>query len=158
MRLMPLLVFALFTSLLLMQQQYVQSMQVSSNTKQMKADAAFFLNYRSAVMAYMQKNPAFTGTIPSSSLTALYGQQFSGSFISSAGNAITVSGSGRQVTVYAALPAGALQVILQESGNDASIGLSAGTTWTSQANGVVGTAQPLAVAVPAHDVVSVFIM
>jgi len=60
------------------------------------------------------------------------------------------------MTVYAALPTGALNTVLQLSGNDASIGLSAGTTWTSQATGVVATAQPLAVAVPAKDVVSVF--
>jgi len=156
MRLLPLLIFALLLSTLLMQRQNILSMQPTASSEQINSAATMFLQYRSAVMAYMSANPTFTGVIPASTLTGIYGQQFSAAFTASTGNAVTAVGSGRQMTVYAALPTGALNTVLQLSGNDASIGLSAGTTWTSQATGVVATAQPLAVAVPAKDVVSVF--
>lgn len=158
MRLLPFFVFMLFTAVLLMQAQAINTMAVSAATQQINANAKFFLNYRSAVMAYMQQNPSYTGAIPTATLTSLYGQQFSTTFLASAGNSETVSGTGRAVVVYAALPTGTINAILQQSNDDVSIGTSAGTTWTTQANGVVATAQSLPVAVPAKDVVSVFTM
>jgi hypothetical protein len=156
MRLFPLLIFALLLSTLITMRQNTLSMQPTFSSEQISTSARMYLQYRSAVMGYMTTNPSFTGVIPSSALTNLYGQQFSTAFLASAGNAVTVAGSGRQMTVYAALPTGTLSAILQQSGNDASIGVSAGTSWTTQAPGVVATPQPLAVAVPAGDIVSVF--
>ncbi|TKC90138.1 hypothetical protein FAZ69_08280 [Trinickia terrae] len=156
MRYMALLVLALLTSTLAYQKATLQAIQPSAQTVSVNAAAAQFLSYRSAVMAYMTANPTFTGTIQPNQLSA-YSPQYSSAFVSTyaAGNAVTVSGTGRLITAYAALPTGALQAVLLQSGNDASIGLSSGTTWTTDANGVNTTPEPLNVAVTAGDVVSV---
>lgn len=158
MRYMALVVFALITAALYFQQSIQQEVAPAQQVVSSSVAATEFLNYRSAVMAYMTAHPSFTGSIPSSTLTTFSGQQFSSTFLASTSNEVTVAGSGVEVTVYSALPTGALQTVLMQSGNDASIGLSSGTTWTTSASGMVTAAQPLAVAVPSGDVVSVFEM
>jgi hypothetical protein len=155
MRYMPLLVFALITAALYFEQAIQQDVTPAQQVISSGVAATAFVNYRSAVMAYMSKYPHFTGSISSSTLTALTGQQFSSTFLASTGNAETTVGSGVEVTVYSALPTGALSSVLMQSGNDASIGLSSGSTWTTGASGVVTSPQPLAVPVPSGDVVSV---
>jgi hypothetical protein len=156
MRLMAFLVFMICTATLVYESDTLQAVQPAAQRVSIQSAAAQFLSYRSAVMAYMTANPTFTGTISSSQL-AVYAPQYSAVFLSSymASNAVTVSGTGRMITVYAALPTGSLQQVLVQSGNDASIGLSAGSTWTTDANGVTTSPQPLNVTVPAGDVVSV---
>jgi hypothetical protein len=158
MRLYPILILMLIVSALMLQQASMRALQGAASQQQIRAEAQFFLNYRSAVMAYMQANPTATGAIPASSLSPYAGQFYSSTFLALAGNNVTASGAARQVTVYAAMPPGVLNLILKQSGDDASIGLSAGSTWTSQANGVVNAAQPLPSPVPVNDVVSVFTM
>lgn len=158
MRYLSLLVFALITAALYFEQAIQQDVTPAQQVVSSSVAATAFLNYRAAVMAYVTKNPGFTGSIPSNTLTALTGQQFSSTFLASTGNVETATGSGVEVTVYSALPTGALRTVLMQSGNDASIGLSAGSTWTTSASGVVTAAQPLAVPVPSGDVVSVFEM
>jgi hypothetical protein len=156
MRLMAFLVFVLCTATLVYETDTLQAVQPPKQTVSVQSAAAQFLSYRSAVMAYMTANPTFAGTIQPSQLT-VYSPQYSSVFISNytVSNAVTVSGTGRLITVYAALPTGSLQQVLVGSGNDASIGLSSGTTWTTDANGVTRSPQPLNVTVPAGDVVSV---
>lgn len=158
MRLYPIMILMLIVSALMMQQAGMRALQGSASKRQAQAQAQFFLNYRSAVMAYVQANPTANGAISTSSLAPYASQFYSSAFLSLAGNNVSAGGGGRQVTVYAALPPGVLNLILKQSGGDASIGLSSGTTWTSQANGVVNVAQPLPVPVPANDIVSVFTM
>jgi len=153
---MALLVFALITAALYFQQSIRQQVVPAEQAVSTGVAATEFLNYRSAVMAYMTAHPGFTCSIPSSTLTTLTALQFSSAFLTSTGNQVTVAGSGVEVTVYSALPTGSLQALLMQSGNDASIGLSSGSTWTTSASGVVTAAQPLAVSVPSGDVVSVF--
>ncbi|MFA6231070.1 MAG: type IV pilus biogenesis protein PilM [Rhodanobacter sp.] len=154
----PILILMLIVSALMMQQANMRALQGAASQQQIKAEAQFFLNYRSAVMAYVQATPTASGAISTSSLAPYAGQFYSSAFLSLAGNNVTASGSGKLVTVYAALPPGVLNLILKKSGNDASIGLSSGTTWTSQANGVVNAPQPLPIPVPANNIVSVFAM
>jgi len=156
MRYMPLLVFALITAALYFQQSIQRQVQPAEQVVSSTLSATEFLNYRSAVMAYVTANPGFAGSVPSGALTSLSGQQFSSTFLAATGNAVTLEGSAVEVTVYSALPTGTLQTLLTQSGGDASIGLSAGSTWTTGANGMVSGAQPLAVSVPSGDVVSVF--
>lgn len=158
MRLYPILILMLVVSALMMQQAGMRALQGAASRQQAQAEAQFFLNYRSAVMAYVQANPAASGAISPSSLAPYSSQFYSSAYLAVAGNNVSASGSGRQVTVYAALPPGVLNLILKQSGDDASIGLSSGSTWTSQANGVVNAAQPLPVPVPTNDIVSVFTM
>ncbi len=158
MRLYPILILMLIVSALMLQQASMRALQGSASQQQTRAEVQFFLNYRSAVMAYLQANPSATGTIPESNLAPYAGQFYSSTFLALAGNNVTPSGAGRLVTVYAALPPGVLNLILKQTGDDASIGLSSGTTWTSQANGVVNAAQPLPIPVPANNIVSVFAM
>jgi hypothetical protein len=158
MRLFPIMMLMLVISVLMLQQANMRALQGATLQQKINADAQFFLNYRQAVMAYVQANPASTGTIPASSLATYETQPFSSTFLALVGNNVTTTVNGPEVTVYGAMPAGVLTVILNQSGDDASIGLSSGTTWTSQANGVVATAQPLPVAVPSGDIVSVFTM
>ncbi|MGF6604524.1 hypothetical protein P3T23_009280 [Paraburkholderia sp. GAS448] len=157
MKLMVLLVVALATAALFDQSATLQALQPSAQSVAISAAATQFLAYRSAVMAFTTANPTFTGTIQPSQLS-VYAPQYSSTFITmySVSNAVTTSGTGVLVTVYAALPGGSVQSVLVQSNNDASIGLSAGTTWTTDANGVVTSPQPLNVTVPVGDVVSVF--
>ena len=158
MRLFPIMMLMLVISVLMLQQANMRAMQGSILQQKIAADAQFFLNYRQAVMAYVQANPSTTGSIPSNSLAPYTPQPFSIAFLTLVGNNVTSTGSGPEVTVFGAMPSGVLNVIINKSGNDASIGLSSGTTWTSQANGVVATPQPLPIAVPSGDVVSVITM
>jgi hypothetical protein len=153
---MALLIVALVSATLAYQSSIQQVVQPSAQNVAIGAAATQFLAYRSAVMAFMAANPSFTGTIQSAQLSA-YAPQYSPTFVSAYGasNAVTSSGTGRLITAYAALPTGAVQAVLVQSNNDASIGLSAGTTWTTDANGVVTAPQPLNTAVPVGDVVSV---
>lgn len=160
MRFMTLLIVALCSLTLYLIQGWQKQVQTQTQTQTVSTNlrATEFLNYRSAVMAYMTANPGFTGSIPATSLRAVSGQQFSTTFLAQTGNAETSSGSGVEVTVYSALPTGTLQNVVNQSGGDASIGVSAGSTWTTSAAGMSSAAQPLAVSVPAGDVVSVFVM
>ncbi|VVE36795.1 type IV pilus biogenesis protein PilM [Pandoraea terrigena] len=156
MRLMALLVLAVLTSTLAYQTATFQAIKPTAQEVSVNDAAAQFLSYRSAVMAFMTDNPAFTGTIQPSQLSA-YSPKYSSVFIAkfAASNAVTVSGTGRLITAYAALPTGTLQQVLVRSENDASIGLSAGSMWIACASGVNTAPQPLNVTVPTGDVVSV---
>lgn len=157
MKLMALLVAALASATLLFQSATQKTVLPSAQSVAINSAASQFLAYRSAVMAFMSSHSTFTGTIQPNQLS-VYAPQYSSSFIAMYGvsNAVTVSGTGVLVTVYAALPGGSLQAVLVQSNNDASIGLSAGNTWTTAANGVVTSPQPLNVTVAVGDVVSVF--
>lgn len=158
MRLMPLLILSMISVAMYFANALQREVRPQAQTVSTNVSATEFLNYRSAVMAYMTANPGHTGTITSSQLATVSGLQFSSSFLSSTGNAETASGSGVEVTVYSYLPTGTLQTVLNQSGGDVSIGISSGSTWTTMAAGVVATPQPLTVSIPAGDVVSVFVM
>lgn len=116
--------------------------------------AGLFLNYRSAVASFMASNPTYTGTVPSSSLSG----QYSAAFLSVAGNMVTATGtSGRIITSFASLPAGAGQIAEKLSGGDASIGVAtaSGTSWVSAAPDASTIPSPLNTTTPAGAVVSV---
>jgi hypothetical protein len=111
-----------------------------------------FLQYRSAVATFQQKNASFTGSVSAQSLASL-GFQFPQDFLTVAGNAITATGAnGRVVTSYASLPAGANWTAVQSSQGDASIGYASGSNWVSYTSGV---STPLATVVPNGAIVSV---
>ncbi|MCA7888841.1 type IV pilus biogenesis protein PilM [Burkholderia contaminans] len=156
MRYLPLLVVAIALATGAYLSSIQQMVQPSSYTVSSAAAASQFLAYRSAVMAYMNSNPSYTGVIQAAQL-AVYSPQYSPTFVSSygAGNAVSPSGTGRLITVYAALPAGTLRAVLAQSNNDASLGLSSGSTWTTAADGMNAVPQPLNVTVPVGNVVSV---
>jgi hypothetical protein len=160
MRYMALLIFAMMSAALTYAQYEAKSVAPNAQVVSITSAVTQFLNYRSAVMSFMTANPSFTGTIATSQLSS-HGLEVSSTFASqyAAGNAVTSVGSGYQVTVYASLPAGSLQALLQQTGDDISIGLSAGSTWTSQALGssVASSPQPLNTSLAlAGDIVYVF--
>ncbi|MDR3535216.1 MAG: type IV pilus biogenesis protein PilM [Acetobacteraceae bacterium] len=116
----------------------------------MQAQAALFVSYRNAVVAYVTANPAFVGAVPVSALVrpatvaALPGQ----------GNQVvaTPSGQGRVIYVWAALPAGTASQAARATSGDLSYGVVSGNAWVSPVAGAMGA---LGVAVPAGDVVSI---
>lgn len=111
-----------------------------------------FLQYRVAVATFQRQNPTFTGSVSAASLNAL-GFQFPQDFLNVAGNAITPTGvSGRVVTSYGVLPAGAGSMASKSPQGDAALGVASGPNWISYSNGV---STPLATAVPNGAVVSV---
>jgi hypothetical protein len=159
-RYIALLLFAMMSVALTYAQYQANSAIPNAQVVNVASAATQFLNYRSAVMSFMTANPSFIGNISATQL-APYNHGFSSTFTSqyAAGNAVTSIGSGYEVTVYAALPSGSLQVLIQQTGDDISIGVSAGSTWTSKAvgSGVVSAAQPLNTSLAlAGDIVSVF--
>src|SRR5476649_1424443 len=98
---------------------------------QVKNDAGQFISYRNAVATYMAAHTTFTGTVPSSSLAG----QFSATFLAAVGNNVSATGTaGRVITCYGNLSAGTVQAVLIQTGGDASIGRSNGSTWTSAAS------------------------
>jgi len=121
-------------------------------TLQMTSDATTFLAYRNAVASYLQAQPSFTGTVPAASLSG----QFSTTFLASAGNFISATGtSGRVITCWAKVSSGTVQQAVTQAGVDASIGTSSGSTWVSAAPGAVTSPVALTTPVPAGDIVSV---
>lgn len=153
--LLPLAVLSFFIGVFAIERNHAQDLMPPTVQLQAAQSGQVFVSYRNAVALYQKNNPVFTGTVTSAMLTA-QGSQFSATFLSSAGNAITATGvSGRVVTCYAALSSGALTAALNASQNDASLGIASGTTWTSYAQGAVATPVPLATTVPNGDIVSV---
>jgi hypothetical protein len=148
----PLMVMLFLLSLVgIERNRSVQSAPAPVVTQAVQAGQAF-VAYRNAVMVYQDQHHSFVGTVPANQLG-----QFSADFLAVAGNAVTATGAtGRIITCYAALPTGALAVVLDVTDHDASFGIASGTTWTSLAPGA--TAQPLAVTVPNGAVVSIFRM
>ena len=138
-----------------------QSAQNAPPTTQTAAQsqAASFVGYRNAVGSYVAANPAFTGSVPTSSLAPWLapGQ----SLPNGAGNqvAATPSGNGRIIYSWAqtfplqgANP-GVTNAAAQLTGGDASIGLVAGTQWISPIYGVQALTVPAFV--PDGDILSV---
>ena len=151
--LLPGIVLAFFIGTIAVQKNHAEGMLPTSNQLQALQRGQIFVKYRDAVSVYLKNNPGFTGTVTASALAA-QGTSFSADFLALAGNAITATGSnGRVITCYAALPTGSLQEARNATGNDASLGMASGSTWTSAAPGA--TAQPLATTVPNGAVVSV---
>ncbi|AMR78023.1 type IV pilus biogenesis protein PilM [Cupriavidus nantongensis] len=153
MRLMPTLVFALFTGLVAIYRYQSASNIPPTQVLQAAQAGQMFVAYAGAVGAFRNSNPAFTGSVSAAQLAA-QGTPFSASFLATAGNNITPFGSaGRTITTYASLPTGAINTIVSITGGDAAYGMSSGTTWTSVAPG--STSQTLATTVPNGSVVSV---
>lgn len=152
--LLPLAAFAFFMSIVFSERNHAQNILPAPAITQASVSGQMFIAYRNAVALYQQNNPTFIGSAP---ITASPTNQFSATFLAVAGNNITAtaSGTGRVITTYAALPAGAITTALALTQNDASLGLANGTTWTSYAQGVNTTPITLSTAVPNGDVVSV---
>lgn len=152
---LPLAVLSFFISLIAIERNHAQSILPPSTVAQAEQSGQTFVAYRNAVSVYQQNNPAFTGTVPGTALTA----QFSSAFLASAGNTITAigGGAGRIITCYAALPPNSITAALKATDNDASLGMASGTNWTSFAQVIGFTPVPIALAtsVPNGNVVSV---
>ena len=111
-----------------------------------------FVAYRNAVGAYASANPAFTGSVPASSLVLPGGMPLP----QGVGNQVTAtaSGQGRIVTSWAALPSSALFQTVKGMNGDATLGLTNGTQWSSPVYGPMGNL-PSGVQVPNGDAVSI---
>lgn len=151
--LLPLVVLSFFVGIVAIERNHAQNILPPASAMQAAQSGHMFVAYRNAVAVYQINNPSFTGTVSNAALTA-QGSQFSATFLASANNAITTTGSvGRVITCFAALPPGAISAALDATENDASFGFASGTTWTSALS--ASTALPLATSVPNGNVVSV---
>lgn len=123
---------------------------------QVQSSGQAFLAYRNAVMTYQQNNPTFTGVVPTSVITA-YGGPFSSAFLGQVSNVVVSTGvrNGRVVICYGAFSRSVAEQAALASSNDASFGVSNGTTWTSAAIGAPTLAMPLATSIPSGNIVSV---
>ena len=147
------LVFAFFTGLVATTRHQSAQLAPSSPALQAAQAGQTFVSYSNAVAAFQRSNPTFVESVSPSQLSA-QGTPFNGTFLASAGNAITAFGTaGRTITAFAALPTSSINTIVSATDGDASFGISSGATWTSIAQNA--TAQPLATAVPSGNVVSV---
>lgn len=118
-----------------------------------------FLAYRNAVMTYQQNNPTFTGVVPTAAITA-YGGPLSSAFLAQVSNVVVSTGvrNGRVVICYGPFSLSVAEQAALASSNDASFGVSNGTTWTSAAVGAPTAALPLITNIPSGNVVSVIQM
>lgn len=132
---------------------------ISSTAIAAQSTGQSFLAYRNAVMTYQQNNPTFLGTIPAATIAAI-GGPFSASFLTQVGNVVVSTGyrSGRVVICYGPFNGSVAKEAALAANNDASFGISNGTSWVSSAIGAPATAMPLATAIPAGNTVSVIEM
>lgn len=150
--LLPLIVLSFFLGINAIERSHAQSILPQAIVIQAELAGQAFVAYRNAVAVYQKNNPTFTGTV-STAVLAAQGSSVASSFLANASNKITSTGvAGRVVTCYAALPTGAITIALSVTENDASLGMSTGSAWTSSANGSI---TPLATSVPDGYVVSV---
>jgi hypothetical protein len=148
----PLVVVSIFLALFFTNENNARLVQPTHASMQMNTDAAMFVAYRNAVSSYMAANPTYTGTIPLASLPGV--SMFAS--LSNAGNSVTATGTtGRVITAWAQVSAGAVQQVENQTGGDASIGISNGSTWTPAAAGTDVTTLPLTTAVNTGFIVSV---
>lgn len=154
--LLPLVVLSFLLGIVAIERNHSQDILPPAIVTQAEQSGEAFVVYRNAVLVYQKNNPTFTGSVSNAALAA-QGSQLSSTLLASAGNAITAigGGAGRVVTCYAALSGGAISAALDATQNDASLGMAAGTTWTSFAQGVNYTPVPLATPVPNGNVVSI---
>lgn len=149
---LPVMVLALLAGLGAIARDQAKAVLPDAGLTQSEHSGQAFLAYRDAVIAFQKDNPSFTGSASGSQLTSR-GLAVTPQFLASAGNAITAFGTtGRTVTAFASLPAGAINAAIKESDGDASLGLASGATWTSYTS---GTVVPLATTVPNGAVVSI---
>lgn len=129
---------------------------INATTAQAQNDGQAFLAYRNAVMSYQQTNPSFTGTVPIAVITTVAGP-FSASFLTKVENIVVSTGirNGRVVICSGVFAQSVAAQAALAANNDASFGVSNGTTWTSAAVGASTTAMPLATAITAGNIVSV---
>lgn len=152
---MPILVLSFFTGLAAIYEHQSTAMLRSSKEQQAEYAGQTFIAYSSAVAAFVNKNPSFTGTISVAQLDG--GDSFSQQFLATAGNSVTSFGtSGRTVISYAMLPFGALNSIARITDGDASYGVSSGSAWISIAAGA--SEQPLNTAVPQGSTVAIILV
>lgn len=132
---------------------------INTTSAQIQNSGQSFLAYRNAVMTYQQNNPSFTGTVPSSVISSI-GGPFSSAFLAQVSNVVVATGArnGRVVICHGPFTQSVAEQASVAANNDASFGISTGTTWTSAAVGAATTAMPLATAIPSGNIVSVIEM
>jgi hypothetical protein len=112
--------------------------------------ASAFLHYRSAVMAYIEANPGWTGHVPAAWLTNLGISATTQQLIS---HQVITSTAGRQLLIYADMPGNGYEIYKQAEG-DASIGTALEGRFVSFNTSSQGTPVALPIAVPNRYVVS----
>lgn len=155
----PLIVSVFLLGFLAMFAQESKVGSISSTQIAAQSSGQSFLAYRNAVMTYQQNNPTFVGSVPSASVAAI-GGSFSTSFLSQVSNVVVATGnrSGRVVICYGPFTQSVAMEAAQAANNDASFGISSGTSWKSVAVGASNTAIALATPITAGYVVSVIQM
>ncbi|WP_225063063.1 type IV pilus biogenesis protein PilM [Komagataeibacter rhaeticus] len=109
--------------------------------------ALSWLAYKAAVQTYVERNPAFAGTVPLDQI----GVPADGPDLSTAGNFVVRDSGTTQVVTWMALSGSSISSARRLAAGDQSIGISTGNTWETPSYGNMG---PLPVTVPAGDVVS----
>lgn len=109
--------------------------------------ALAWLAYKTALQAYVQRNPGFNGTVPLDQLAL----PPNGQDLTMAGNRVVHDGATTQVVTWMALSGSAVSSTLRLAGGDQSIGISQGLTWETPSYGNMGS---LPVDVPAGNIVS----
>jgi hypothetical protein len=129
---------------------------INTTSAQIQSNGQSFLAYRNAVMTYQQNNPSFSGTVPVAQITSI-GGAFSSSFLGQVNNIVVATGvrNTRVVICYAPFSRGVATQASIAANNDASFGVSNGTTWTSASVGASTTAMPLATTITSGNIVSV---
>lgn len=149
---MVILFAAIMTTLVATHRNNLDLVTPQPQQQQSAYDATTFLDYRSAVMAYVDAHPTFTGSVSS----ALLPNHYPATFLATAGNYVSPTGAGGRVTTaFANLPSGAGYAAMVAAGGDAAIGTSTGTSWISLAPDATKTPTSLNTAVPAGYTVSV---
>ena len=129
---------------------------INTTSAQIQSNGQSFLAYRNAVMTYQQNNPSFSGTVPVAQITAI-GGAFSSSFLGQVNNVVIATGvrNTRVVICYAPFTQSVAEQASIAANNDASFGISNGTTWTSSAVGASRVSMPLATTITSGNIVSV---
>lgn len=155
----PLIVSLFLMGFLAMFAQESKVASISSTSVATQNNGQSFLAYRNAVMTYQQNNPSFTGTVSNTIISGI-GGPFSSSFLTIVGNVVVSTGvrNGVVVICYGSFTQSVAKEAALASNNDASFGISNGSTWTSAAVGASTASMPLAATITSGNVVSVIEM
>lgn len=155
----PLIVSLFLMGFLDMFAQESKVASISSTSVATQSNGKSFLAYRNAVMTYQQNNPSFTGTVSNTIISGI-GGPFSSSFLTIVGNVVVSTGvrNGVVVICYGSFTQSVAKEAALASNNDASFGISNGSTWTSAAVGASTASMPLATTITSGNVVSVIEM
>lgn len=144
MRMLPVLICFLLFGVYLERREQLVSQQPGHGYVDDRAKASEFLNYKSAVLAFLNQNSQYVGDISVSQVASFTDYNLSSISGVAGAHVVSVDG-GREVEIYASMDSIAVSEAKDLNNGDAALGVSSGNSWTSYIRGSISFPLPIAV-------------